>query len=86
MIYYKDRITPHNITSLKENEIFVFGANQKFFNGLGSAKQAMLYGPQFYKGPFVGQTYGICTKHNHIKTLPLNKIKEYVDKFLIFAK
>ena len=34
---------------------------------------------------FNGQTYGIPTKDWDIETLPLSKIKTYVDEFLIFA-
>ena len=33
-----------------------------------------------------GQTYGIPTKNNKIKTLSINKIKKYVDNFIEYAK
>ena len=80
------RITPEKINKLLPNEVYVFGSNESFRNGKGSAKKAMSFGAQYFKGPYCGQTYGISTKDFRIKTLPLDSIKVYVDKFIDFAK
>lgn len=83
-----NRITPDNITKLKENEIFVFGANEGGRHGLGSAKTAMKWGAKYGQASGLqGRTYGIPTKDSSIrKTLTLNEIKKYVDVFILFAK
>lgn len=81
------RITPDNITELKENEVFVFGDNQSHIHGAGAAKTAMKWGAKYGKGGLQGQTYGIPTKNHSIsKTLSLPKIQKYVDEFIEFAK
>lgn len=52
------------ITSLKENEIFVFGSNPEGRHGVGSAKAAMKFGAKYGKGRGLqGQTYAIPTKN-----------------------
>ncbi len=78
-------VAPDNITSLKPNEIFVYGANRRFAHGRGAAKQALQFGARYGEGPFCGQTYGICTKDARIKTLPLVEINIHVEDFLSFA-
>ena len=40
---YSNRITPEYITSLKSNEIFVFGSNLAGMHGGGAARTARLY-------------------------------------------
>lgn len=83
----KDRITPDNITDLKENEVFVFGANEAGRHGLGAAKTALKWGAKWGQGNGLhGQTYAIPTKDKNIHTLPIEDIKAYVDEFIAFAK
>ena len=80
---YSKRITPDYITSLKPNEIFVFGSNLAGMHGGGAARMARLYfgavlgngdGPQ-------GQSYAIPTMQGDVET-----IQPYVDKFISYAK
>ena len=80
---YSNRITPEYITSLKPNEIFVFGSNLAGMHGGGAARTARLYfgavlgngdGPQ-------GQSYAIPTMQGGVET-----IQSYVDKFVSYAK
>lgn len=75
-----------NITSLKENEIFVFGSNLAGRHGAGAAKQAMKWGAIYGRGiGRQGQTYAIPTKDHLIKTLPLSVIKHHIFTFSIYA-
>lgn len=64
------KYTPEIITSLKENEIFVYGSNQFNIAGAGSAKAAVGHFGAIYKDVpmgLCGQSYGIITKSfNHI--------------------
>lgn len=80
---YSNRITPEYITSLKSNEIFVFGSNLAGMHGGGAARTARLYfgavmgngdGPQ-------GQSYAIPTMQGGVKT-----IRPYINKFIDYAK
>lgn len=80
------RVTPDNILELKENEVFVYGANESYIHGCGAAKTAMRWGAKYYKSGLQGQTYGIPTKDKNIETLPLNEIQEHVLVFIDFAK
>ncbi len=82
-----NRITPENITDLKENEVFVFGSNEAGFHGGGAAKLAHnKFGAQMYKGEgLFGKSYAIPTKDKSIETLPVENISKYVDKFIEFA-
>jgi hypothetical protein len=81
------RITPENITELKENEVFVFGSNLSGFHGGGAAKTALKWGAQMNEGlGMKGQTYALPTKDRLINTLPVEKIQVYVEAFIVFAK
>lgn len=82
-----NRITPENITELKDNEIFVFGSNESGIHGAGAAKLAIKWGAKikFFEG-LQGKTYAIPTKDKNIETLPVEKIKIYIDNFLDFAE
>lgn len=82
-INYQNRITQDYITSLKPNEIFVFGSNLAGMHGGGAARTASIHfgavmgngdGPQ-------GQSYAIPTMQGGVET-----IKPYVDKFIEYAK
>lgn len=77
--------TPDDISFLAVNEVFVYGANEAGRHGAGAAKTALKWGAKMGYYGFHGQTYGIPTKDGNIETLPLSKIKTYVDEFLIFA-
>lgn len=54
-----------NITSMTGNNIFVYGANPEFRNGLGAAKAAREFGAKAYGGGrgIVGNTFGLITKN-----------------------
>lgn len=79
--------SPENITEIKNNEIFVFGSNKSGKHGKGAAKQALTWGAKYGQAEGLqGRTYGIPTKDYSVyKTLPINEIKLYVDKFIEFA-
>lgn len=57
------RYTPDPITELKENEIFVFGANYQGIHGAGAAKAAAdFYGAKYGVGKgFTGRCYAFPT-------------------------
>lgn len=68
--------------------IFVFGSNLAGRHGAGAAKFALEnHGAKYGTGwGHVGNSFAIPTKDEHIKTLPLTKIKFYVDQFIGYAK
>lgn len=78
------RITPEEITSLKKNEVFVFGSNESGVHGAGAAKTAKDkfgaiegngYGP-------MGSSFAIPTKGWDIKgAIPLPALECYVARF-----
>lgn len=75
--------TSDNITTLKDNEIFVFGSNLEGAHGGGAALLAYhKFGAIWGQGiGLQGQSYGIPTMHGGV-----DKIKPYVDEFINFAK
>lgn len=76
MKYHKDGSQPRN------DEVFVFGSNLAGIHGAGAAKQALRYGAKYGHGiGLYGNTYAIPTKDYDIKTLPLESIRAYVDRF-----
>jgi hypothetical protein len=80
------RVT-HLVTSLKENEVFVFGSNESGRHGKGAAKLALLWGAKLGEGNgMYGKTYAIPTKDSKLRTLSISKIKKYVDQFIDFSK
>lgn len=79
------KFTPENIRHLEPNQIFTYGANEKFYHGAGAAKLALKWGAKYGIAGLVGQTYGIPTKDRNIRTLPLDKIQVHVDTFLAVA-
>lgn len=82
------RVSPDVIKELKDNEIFVFGSNLAGKHGAGAARKALEWGA-VYGNPegMQGATYAIPTKDMFIReTLPIEHIKRYVDRFIIFAK
>lgn len=84
-----NRITPENITTLKSNEIFVFGSNTGGFHGAGAASMALAFGAKMRKGVgLFGQTYAIPTKKvvkNGLVTMSLEEIRPYVLDFIDYA-
>ena len=83
-----DRITPENITSILENEVFVFGSNLSGKHGKGAAKTALGWGAKWGQAAGIqGKTYGIPTKDAAIRrTLTVKEIKPFVDDFIEWAK
>lgn len=77
------RFTPERITSLAENEIFVFGSNLAGAHGGGAARLAYnRFGAVWGQGVGLhGQTYAIPTMQGGVEA-----IKPYVDEFIRFAK
>lgn len=77
------KYTSERITSLAENEIFVFGSNLAGAHGGGAARLAYeRFGAVWGEGVGLhGQTYAIPTMQGGVET-----IKPYVDAFIIFAK
>jgi hypothetical protein len=80
--------TPEYIGYLKPHEIFVFGSNQSGRHGAGAAKQALGWGAKWGQAEGIqGKTYGIPTKDFSVnRTLSINEIKPYVDRFIKFAE
>jgi hypothetical protein len=77
------RVTPEYITSLKPNEIFVFGSNLAGMHGGGAARMAhRLFGAEMGVGVGrTGQCYAIPTMQGGVET-----IRPYVDEFIEYAK
>lgn len=75
-------ITPSFISSLKSNEIFVFGSNLQGIHAGGAARMAHTnFGAVMGNGVGIqGQSYAIPTMQGGVET-----IKPYVDEFLAFA-
>lgn len=83
------RITPEIISELSDNEVFVFGSNLSGIHGAGAAKLALnRFGAVWGSGKGIqGKSYAIPTKDfNVYSKLSIDKIKHYVDIFIIFAK
>jgi hypothetical protein len=80
--------TPPFITSLKEDEVFVFGSNEAGRHGAGAARMALQFGAVYgQKEGIAGQTYAIPTKDATVrKTLSVDEIRPYVDRFIAYAK
>lgn len=77
------RFTPENISSLKSNEIFVFGSNLGGNHAGGAARVAhRLFGAVWGQGVGLqGQSYAIPTMHGGPES-----IKPYVKEFIEFAR
>lgn len=68
--------------------IFVFGSNLAGRHGKGAAHAALMdHGAVYGQGVGLqGNSYGIPTKDENLKTLPLHRIAEYVYEFLVFVE
>lgn len=75
--------TPERLSSLKEDEVFVFGSNLAGMHGGGAARAAMSrIGAVWGQGVGLqGQSYAIPTMQGGVGT-----IKPYVDEFTKFAE
>lgn len=82
------RHTPEFIVSLKENEVFVFGSNLKGQHGGGAAAVARKkWGAVWGVGiGHKGQTYAIPTKYDFKRTLMIDEIRPFVNKFILYAQ
>jgi len=79
-------ITPDWIEDLKLNEVFTFGSNEAGRHGAGAAKQALRFGARYGQGfGLAGQTFAIPTMDKNIIKLPLEKVEDYVERFIQFA-
>ena len=67
--------------------IFVFGSNLAGHHGAGAAREAAdNWGAIDGVGEgHTGQSYAIPTKDEQIKTLPIARIKTFVDRFIKYA-
>jgi hypothetical protein len=68
--------------------IFVFGSNLAGRHGAGAAlfarrERGAIYGQGI---GLQGQSYAIPTKDEHIKTLPLARIRPFIEDFISFAR
>ena len=78
----RPRFTPGKISTLRPDEVFVFGSNLKGMHGGGAALAAWRYfGAKLGQGVGLqGQSYAIPTMQGGVET-----IKPYVDEFMVFA-
>ena len=79
----RPEFTPERITSLRADEVFVFGSNLAGMHGGGAAYAAFKkFGAIWGRGVRLqGQSYAIPTMQGGVET-----IKPYVDEFIDFAK
>ena len=75
-------ITPEIISTLENNEVFVFGSNLAGRHAGGAARTALRWGAIMGQGVGLqGQTYAIPTMFN-----TTGEIQSYVSDFIVFAK
>lgn len=87
-------VSPANIASLRDNEVFVFGSNTQGWHGKGAALLAKTaFGAVPYRGMGpTGHCYAIATKEPmrdnwpKLHALPLDNIAVQVKRFLRYAK
>lgn len=82
------RYTPDKISSIKPDEVFVFGSNEAGIHGAGAALLASdRFGAKRGQGfGWAGNTFAIPTKDWDIQTLQLDVIGFYVRRFLAAAR
>lgn len=78
------RITPENITNISNNIRVLVGTNESGLHGGGIARYAEENWGLQYKVGFgpSGLCFGLPTKDWKIKTLPLNIINNYVERYI----
>jgi hypothetical protein len=70
-----------------QNMVFVYGANEAGIHDAGAALTALRkHGAIMYQIKHSGNSYGIPTKDRDLLRLPLEKVEQYVNEFLAFAK
>lgn len=81
------RVTPKDIQELEKNQIFVFGSNELGLHGAGAANYAYKHFGAILNQGFgmSGNSFAIPTKDWEIRTLPLDVIEFYVDRFGAFT-
>lgn len=79
----KRRVSPQWITTLADDEVFVFGSNLEGLHGGGAALLAYeRFGAVWGQGTGLqGKSYGIPTMHGGVDV-----IAPYVDDFIAFAR
>ena len=79
----KRRVSPQWITTLADDEVFVFGSNLEGLHGGGAALLAYeRFGAIWGQGTGLqGKSYGIPTMHGGVDV-----IAPYVDDFIAFAR
>lgn len=79
----KRRVSPQWITTLADDEVFVFGSNLEGLHGGGAALLAYeRFGAIWGQGTDLqGKSYGIPTMHGGVDV-----IAPYVDDFIAFAR
>lgn len=67
--------------------VFCFGSNEAGIHGAGAARTAyQQHGARYGKSyGHYGQSFAIPTKDEYIETLPLERIKQYVEGFKAYA-
>lgn len=66
--------------------VFTYGSNLRGVHGAGAAKEAKLrYGAVYGKYGYQGQSYGIPTKDERLRILPLTEIQKHVEVFRQFV-
>lgn len=69
-------------------QVFVFGSNEAGIHGAGAAKTAYeKHGARWGKSyGHHGDSFAIPTKDENIDTMPIDRIKGYVEGFLAYAE
>lgn len=76
MKFHKDGTLPTN------GEVFVFGSNLAGIHGAGAAKAALRFGARHGHGIGLwGRSYAIPTKDHDLKSLQIDNIKPYIERF-----
>lgn len=81
--------TPDNITTLKPNEIFVYGSNQYARHGAGAAAWAVRhFGALYGECPsgLLGSSYGIITTTFNSTPVTIDIVKKQVEVLYDFAR
>lgn len=72
----------------RDNAVFVFGSNRRGAHGGGAAAAAYAnYGAKWGQGEgHFGRSYALPTKDTHINTLPIDEVREHIDRFQAYAR
>lgn len=79
--------TPEIVTSLKPNEVMVYGSNQYAQHNGGAAKAALQFGATYENCPFglCGNTYGIITTSFNDEQITVGFLRTQIDMLYKFA-